>query len=79
MGVKSRVGLEKFNSGLLRDLMPPDISVDAPLSGKVDFSMRPGGNPNAVGEFFIPEGRVQYTNEGDVITCLLYTSPSPRD
>ena len=54
--------------------MPPDISVDAPLSGKVDFSMRPGGNPNAVGEFFIPEGRVQYTNEGDVITAILGSS-----
>ena len=74
LGVKSRVGLEKFNSELLRDLMPPDISVDAPLSGKVDFSMRPGGNPNAVGEFFIPEGRVQYTNEGDVITAILGSS-----
>lgn len=73
-GIKSRVGLESFNSELFSDLMPPDITIDAPLSGKVEFSMQPGGKPNAIGEFSIPEGRIQFTNQGDVITAILGVS-----
>ncbi len=70
-GVKSRIGLQSFNSDLFSDLMPPDITIDAPLSGKLDFVMPPGGKPNAIGEFYIPEGRIQFTNQGDVITAIL--------
>lgn len=70
-GVVSRIALEQFNSDLFADLMPPDISIDAPLSGTVDFSMQPGGKPNAIAQFDIPKGRVQFTNKGDVITVEL--------
>lgn len=70
-GVKARIGLESFNSELFSELMPPDIAIDAPLSGKVDFSMQPGGKPNAVGDFHIPEGRIQFTSKGDIITAVL--------
>ena len=70
-GVLSRLALESFNSELFSDLMPPDITVDAPLSGTVDFTLKPGGKPNADARFDIPEGKIQFTSKGDVITAIL--------
>ncbi len=70
-GVKARLGIQSFNSELYSDLLPPDIAIDAPLSGKLDFSMQPGGKPAAIGEFYLPEGRIQFTSQGDVITAIL--------
>ena len=70
-GVASRLALESFNSELFSDLMPPDITVDAPLSGTVDFTMKPSGKPNASAKFDIPEGKIQFTSKGDVITAIL--------
>jgi len=69
-GVVSRLALESFNSELFSDLMPPDIAIDAPLSGTVDFTMKPGGKPNARARFDIPEGTAQFTNKGDVLTVV---------
>jgi len=70
-GVGSRLALESFNSELFSDLMPPDIAVDAPLSGTIDFTLKPGGKPNADAKFDIPEGKIQFTSKGDVITAIL--------
>ncbi len=70
-GVASRLALESFNSELFSDLMPPDIAVDAPLSGTVDFTMKPGSKPNATAKFDIPRGQIQFTSKGDVITAVL--------
>jgi len=70
-GVGSRLALESFNSELFSDLMPPDITVDAPLSGTIDFTLEPGGKPNADAKFDIPQGRIQFTSKGDVITAVL--------
>ena len=70
-GVEARIALESFNSELFSDLMPPDIAIDAPLSGNIDASVKPGGKPNAVAHFDIPSGRIQFESKGDVITAIL--------
>lgn len=70
-GVASRLALESFNSELFSDLMPPDITIDAPLSGTVNFTLEPGGKPNADAKFDIPKGQIQFTSKGDVITAIL--------
>ncbi len=70
-GVNARVAVESFNSELFSDLMPPDIAVDAPLSGTIDFSMKTDGKPNATARFDIPAGKIQFESSGDVITAVL--------
>ena len=70
-GVNARVAVESFNSELFSDLMPPDIAVDAPLSGTIDFSMKPDGKPNATARFDIPTGKIQFESSGDVLTAIL--------
>lgn len=70
-GVAARVALESFNSELFSDLMPPDVQIDAPLSGNIELSVPPGGKPNAVAHFDIPEGKIQFESKGDVITAIL--------
>ncbi len=70
-GTTGRLAVESFNSDLFSDLMPPDIAIDAPLSGTVDFTMKNGANPNATARFDIPAGRIQFTSSGDVITAIL--------
>ena len=70
-GVVARLALESFNSELFGELLPPDIQADAPLSGTVDFSMQPGGQPEAQALFEIPKGRIQFESKGELITAIL--------
>ena len=70
-GVVARLALESFNSELFGDLLPPDIQADAPLSGTVDFSMQPGGQPKAEALFEIPKGKIQFESKGELITAIL--------
>jgi len=70
-GVEARIAIERFNSELLSEFMPPDIQIDAPLSGHIDASVKPGGKPNAVAHFDIPSGQIQFESKGDVLTAIL--------
>jgi len=78
-GVDARVAIERFNSDLVGDLMPPDIKIDAPLSGTVDFKMAPGSNPTAQAKFQIPEGEIQFESNGDIISAILGESSGTVD
>ena len=70
-GVKARLAFERFNAKLIEQLIPPDIRVNAPVSGTADINMGPQGKPDVNARIRIPGGEIQYESEGEMIAATL--------
>ena len=51
----------------------------ANINASIEVSPKQAAESSAIVDLFPPGGRVYITDVGTDSTCLLYTSPSPRD
>ncbi len=70
-GVESIVDITSLDTLRFKDYLPPDITLDALVSGQVDLSVRPGGAPVVKGALALPGGQLDYLDAGEPRTTTL--------
>lgn len=70
-GALAEIELKELNGTRFGDFLPPDLELDANLSGSATVKTDASGKPDVVAEFVIPGGNINYFDTGEPVSDKL--------
>ena len=73
-GVQAQVDVDALDTGRFKSFMPPELMVDALVSGEAELTAAPGSTPVVVADITIPGGTMDYLDGGEPKSTTLGAS-----
>ncbi len=70
-GVATNVDIDSLDTLRFKEYLPPDIGLDALVSGQIDLSVSPGSAPVVNGALTVPGGTLDYLDAGEPRTTTI--------
>lgn len=70
-GALAEIELKDLNGTRFGDFLPPDLELDANLSGTATVKIDADGKPDVVADFIIPGGNINYLDTGEPVSDKL--------